>query len=124
MEATVRVRPSELVIFDLSATRNIGDLKAGDFDQQVYGLKVLANVSPDLQLSSFVQYDDDTHEVGTNTRLRWTFHPLGDLFLVYNYNVVELSGDPDGLPGGLSRSDRWVMDGTQFMLKVQYALRY
>ena len=24
---------------------------------------------------------------GTNTRLRWTFNPLGELFVVYNHNL-------------------------------------
>jgi hypothetical protein len=123
-EAQVRFRPSELVIFDLTATRNVGEVKAGDIDQQVYGLRVLANFSPDLQLTSFVQYDDESKELGTNTRLRWTFHPLGDLFLVYNYNVVDESGDSDGPGGGLGRGRRWTLDATQLTLKVQYALRY
>jgi hypothetical protein len=124
IEAQVRFRPSELVIFDLTATRNVGEVKAGEIDQKVYGLRVLANFSPDLQLTSFVQYDDESKELGTNTRLRWTFHPLGDLFLVYNYNVVDMAGDPDGPGAGLDRGRHWVLDATQLTLKVQYALRY
>ncbi len=111
IEARVQLRPSELVIFDLTATRNVGKMKAGDFDQQVYGLRALANFSPDLQLTSFVQYDDESRKVGTNTRLRWTFHPLGDLFLVYNYNVVDTL-------------DRWALDASQLLVKVQYAVRW
>jgi hypothetical protein len=110
IEATVRIRPSELIIFDLTGTRNIADLEAGEFDHKLYGLRTQVNLSPDLQLTSFVQYDDDTKQLGTNTRLRWTFHPLGDLFLVYNYNVVD-------------ELDRWALDATQLMLKVQYAWR-
>jgi hypothetical protein len=86
-------------------------MKAGEFDQQVYGLRVLANVSPDLQLTSFVQYDDESKELGTNTRLRWTFSPLGDLFVVYNYNVVD-------------ELDRWALDASQLMVKLQYAVRW
>ncbi len=124
IEAKVRVRPSELVIFDLTATRNIGELEAGDFDQSLYGLRVLANFSPDLQLTSFVQYDDDSKKLGTNTRLRWTFHPLGDLFLVYNYNVIDRSDDPDYPGSSMNRPSRWALDATQLMLKVQYALRF
>ncbi len=111
IEARVQIRPSELVIFDLTATRNIGDVKAGEFDQQVYGLRALANISPDLQLTSFVQYDDESKEVGTNTRLRWTFSPLGELFVVYNYNVVD-------------ELDRWAMEASQLLVKVQYAVRW
>ena len=111
IQGRVQIRPSELLIFDLSVTRNIGELEAGEFDQQVYGLRALANFSSDVQLTSFIQYDDESEEVGTNTRLRWTFHPLGDLFLVYNYNVVD-------------RLDRWAMEASQLLLKVQYALRW
>jgi len=111
VEARIQLRPSELIIFDLTGTRNIGDLRAGHFDQQVYGLRALANVSPDLQLTSFLQYDDESKEVGSNTRLRWTFHPLGELFLVYNHNVVD-------------ELDRWATNSSQLLLKVQYAVRW
>lgn len=111
IEAQVQLRPSELLIFDLTATRNIGRLDAGDFDQQVYGVRVLANVSPDLQLTSLIQYDDTSKEVGTNTRLRWTFHPLGEMFVVYNHNVID-------------ELDRWALDSSQFLIKAQYAVRW
>jgi len=111
LEATIRIKPSELVVFELTGERNIGHLEAGDFDQTLVGVRGVLNVSSDLQLTTFVQYDDESRELGTNTRLRWTFDPLGDLFLVYNYNVVD-------------RLDRWALDGTQLMAKVQYALRW
>ncbi len=124
IQARVQIRPSELVVFDLNATRNIGRLQGGDFDQQVYGLRAVANVSPDLQLTSFVQYDDESGKIGTNTRLRWTFHPLGEFFLVYNYNAQDQLTDPDSSAGSWDRRRRWVMDGSQLMLKFQYALRY
>ncbi|MGW8265687.1 MAG: DUF5916 domain-containing protein [Longimicrobiales bacterium] len=111
IEAQVQFRPLELFIFDLTATRNVGDLKAGNFDQQVYGLRAMVNLSPDLQLTSFVQYDDESKELGTNTRLRWTFNPLGELFVVYNYNVLD-------------QLDRWAMEASQLLVKVQYAVRW
>jgi len=124
LEATIQIRPSELLVFNLTATRNVGEVKAGKIDQQVYGLRVQANFSPDLQLTSFVQYDDESKQLGTNTRLRWTFHPLGDLFLVYNYNVMDQLDNPRSLRGGMNRPNRWALESTQIMLKVQYALRY
>jgi len=111
IEAQVQFRPLELLIFDLTATRNVGDLKAGEFDQQVYGLRAMVNFSPDLQLTSFVQYDDESKELGTNTRLRWTFNPLGELFVVYNYNVLD-------------ELDRWAMEASQLLVKAQYAVRW
>ena len=35
-------------------------------------------------LSSFIQYDTESQNVGTNTRLRWTIKPGNDLFIVWN----------------------------------------
>lgn len=110
-EGELRIRPSELFTLELNGTRNVGRLEAGDFDQTVVGVRGVLNVSSDLQVASLVQYDDESREIGTNTRLRWTFRPLGDLFLVHNYNVVD-------------RLDRWALDATQLMVKVQYALRW
>jgi hypothetical protein len=105
------LNPSDLVTFEVSAARNSGSLPAGDFVQEVIGGRVRVNFSSDLQLSSFVQYEEETGELGANTRLRWTFHPLGDLFVVYNYNALdEVTG--------------WRMDSSQLLMKVQYALRY
>ena len=81
------------------------------------GSRFRFNVSPDLQLNSYVQYDNGSKLIGTNTRLRWTFSPVGDLFVVYNHNMRELltaSGDV--------RS--WGFDSNQLIAKLQYALRY
>ncbi|OGU07156.1 MAG: hypothetical protein A2W29_08000 [Gemmatimonadetes bacterium RBG_16_66_8] len=66
--------------------------------------------SPDLQVNSFIQYDNDTRLLGANTRLRWTFHPLGDLFVVYNHNARDVG-------------DRLTFDSNQLLVKLQYALR-
>jgi hypothetical protein len=65
----------------------------------------------DLTLSSYVQYDTITESFGTNTRLRWTFNPAGDLFVVYNHNMLQLT-------------DRWRLDSNQLLIKFQYALRF
>ena len=52
------------------------------------------NVSPDLQFNSYLQYDNTTDSFGTNTRVRWTFSPLGELFVVYNHNIREMIPTP------------------------------
>jgi hypothetical protein len=108
--ARTAFKPSAFASFELSAERNVGRLPYGDFTQDLIGGRMLVNFSPDLQVNSFVQYDNDSREFGANTRLRWTFHPLGDLFVVYNHNVVDLM-------------DRWELDSNQLLVKVQYAFR-
>jgi hypothetical protein len=58
-----------------------------------------------------VQYDTASESVGINTRLRWTFAPVGDLFVVSNHNVRDIF-------------DRWLLDSNQLLVKLPYALRY
>jgi hypothetical protein len=112
-ELSVRaeVKPSDLVTFEISGTRNEGSLPVGDFVQEVLGFRVRMNFSPDIQLSSLAQYERASGEFGTNTRLRWTFHPFGDLFVVYNYNALD-------------EELGWTLDSSQLLVKVQYAFRY
>jgi len=57
-----------------------------------------------------VQYDTESESVGTKTRLRWTFRPVADLFIVYHHNVRSIL-------------DRWQLDSIQFLVKLEYAPR-
>ena len=55
----------------------MGDLREGHFVQTVSGTRVRFNVSPDMQISSYWQYDTQSKSIGTNSKLRWTFRALG-----------------------------------------------
>ncbi|MEW5918190.1 MAG: DUF5916 domain-containing protein, partial [Gemmatimonadota bacterium] len=114
---TAAWKPSALFIMEFNATRNMARLAEGNFTQQVFGTRLRLNVSPDLQLNSYLQYDNETESFGTNTRVRWTFSPVGDAFLVYNHNVDELRDR-------LDRHRGWGFASNQLLLKVQYAFRY
>jgi hypothetical protein len=111
VQVRLDIKPWQLLTGELSLVRNTGRLPAGRFVQEVYGARLRLNFSPDLQLSSFVQYDNESRQVGANTRLRWTFQPVGDLYVVYNHNVI------DQVTG-------WELDSNQLLIKVQYAFRY
>jgi hypothetical protein len=102
--------PTPLVTVEFSGERNVGHLAAGTFRQTLVGTRLRVNLSPDLSIASYVQYDTDSDSLGTNTRLRWTFAPAGDLFVVYNHNVRSLV-------------DRWHLDSNQLLVKIQYAWR-
>ena len=104
--------PTSLVTIEFRGEHNIArELSAGDFTETLIGTRFHLNVSPRLQLTSFVQYDTTADLLGTNTRLRWTFHPQGDLFVVYNHNIRDID-------------DRWRLDGNQLLVKLQYSWRY
>jgi hypothetical protein len=102
--------PSPLVTLLVNAEHDIGHLPEGAFDLTLVGIKVRLNLSPDLQLNSFIQYDTEDRTLGTNTRLRWTFNPRGDLFLIYNHNLRELQ-------------DHWRRDSNELLVKAQYTFR-
>ena len=58
-----------------------------------------------------MQYDNESRSLGTNTRMRWTFNPLGDLFVVFNHNMQR------------SLTNRFMFDSNQLLIKLQYAYR-
>ena len=102
--------PTALLTVEFTGERNIGRLAAGDFTQTLVSTRLRVNLSPDLSIASYVQYDTDSTSLGTNTRLRWTLLPVADLFVVYNHNVRSLL-------------DRWQLDSNQLVVKLQYAWR-
>jgi len=63
-----------------------------------------------------VQYDNESYSFGTNTRLRWTFDPLGDLFVVYDHNLRTRDA--------LTLRRELAFASNQLLVKVQYAFRY
>jgi hypothetical protein len=110
VEARVNFRPSPTTTLEISGQRNIGDLPFGSFTQDLISSTISIDVSSNLQFNSLIQYDNETRSVGTNTRVRWIFHPLGDFFLVYNHNIRDIE-------------NRWVKDSNQLIFKVQYTFR-
>ena len=120
---TASWKPSPLFIVELNGTRNTGRLAEGDFTQAVVGTRFRVNFSPDLQLNSYLQYDNESDTFGTNTRLRWTFSPLGDVFVVYNHNLARDIATGDA-PGTSIERRRWSFLSNELLVKVQYAFRY
>ncbi len=85
-------RPSPQVNLELEVEHNVGRLPEGAFKTTVVGGRARLNFSPDLTLSSLIQYDTESRSWGSNTRIRWSFSPLGDVFL------PGLQPQPSGLP--------------------------
>ncbi len=123
-------RPSPLFNLEFNTTRNVGRLREGAFTQTLVGSRVKVNLSPNLQFNSYTQYDNQSDTFGANTRVRWTFSPLGDLFVVYNHNLRHDIDPATGLPSTSPTSldprvdRRWGLASNQLLVKVQYAWRY
>ena len=115
-ELTGAWKPSPLFIVELNGERDVGHMPQGHFIKDVLGTRLRLNVSPDCQFASFLQYDSESNGLSTNTRVRWTFSPLGDLFVVYNHALR--TRDPVTLQRELA------FGSNQLLAKVQYAFRY
>lgn len=110
IEVELNLRPFYFLNFALNYERDMGRLPEGDFVKSLFAGRILLNFSPDMQLSSFIQYDNESDEIGTNSRFRWTFNPRGDFYLVYNHNLQAPAGS------------RWIYTSNQFIVKLTYAL--
>jgi hypothetical protein len=112
IELTSSWTPVPLFTLELSGEIDVGRLPQGDFTKNLVQSRVRMNFSPDLELSSFLQYDNTSHVLGTNTRLRWTFRPGGDVFVVYNHNRRDVASE------GLRFASN------QLLVKLRYELRF
>jgi hypothetical protein len=120
IQVTSSWKPSALFILELNGEHDVGRMPEGNFTKDLIGTRLRINVSPDLQFNSYVQYDNESHSFGTNSRLRWTFSPLGELFVVYNHNLLH-----DLAEDSFARADRrWGFASNQLLVKLQYAFRY
>jgi hypothetical protein len=115
IEGSVAFKPLPELTVELTGERNSGALPSGDFTQYLFGGRVEVKPSADFQVGSFVQYDNESRSLGSNTRLRWTFNPLGDVFVVYNHNMQRTT---------LGTRESFKFDSNQLLVKVQYALRF
>lgn len=113
IELQLNWNPTALLGFEFSGVRNIGQLPWGNFDQTLTSLRVRFNVTSDLQLNSYLQYDTDSRNLGLNARIHWILSPLGDVFLVFNHNTFN-----DTL------TDRWELQNQQILLKMRYNFRF
>jgi hypothetical protein len=108
---TLSLKPWPILTVDLAGERNRAELPDGAFTQYLYSGRAEVKPTADFQVSSFLQYDNESRSFGTNTRLRWTFNPLGDLFVVFNHNMLR------------SITDRFTFEANQLLVKLQYAYR-
>jgi hypothetical protein len=86
--------PKGRIQLDLDMENDFGHLPTGNFVQRLWSVRGAYAWNPNLVLSSFIQYDTASENVGTNTRLRWTIRPGNDLFIVWNRGWQRIVTDP------------------------------
>jgi len=110
-EASLVWNPAPLVTLFLVGERNVVRLDDGSFTEDVYGSRLRFNFSPDMVLSSFLQWDTEDDAIGTNTRFQWSITPESNLYFILNYNW--------------NRIDRhWKRESYKSQIKVEYTFRF
>ncbi len=108
--------PKGRLQLEASAENNFGHLPQGNFVQRLWQFQSALAWNPNLVLTTFVQYDTESQNVGANTRLRWTIKPGNDLFMVWNRGWRRLSLSPGGI--GL------VPDSDLIAVKLRWTFRF
>ena len=99
----------------VGSEQNFGDLKQGKFIQRLWQVDLAYAFNPNLVLTSYLQYDTESQNVGNNMRLRWTVKPGNDLFVVWNRGWRRLI---------LSRNDLTLIPETELLaVKLRWTFR-
>ncbi len=104
-------RPSP--VFNLDATFNYTtvDLPYARFPVRLAKVGATVQFSKELVWSVLGQYDNLSDAVGVNTRVRWTYSPGGDVFLVFNHGID-------------TSNDRWESVRSELRAKMGATIRF
>ena len=82
---TAQYRPNPHLALAINDTLNAFRLPQGNFDIELAGLQVSYAFNRFLNATTFIQVNTaDTKAVSANFRVRYTFRPDSDLYLIYN----------------------------------------
>jgi len=76
--------------------------------------RVNYSASPFLSFSNLIQYDNESRNLGWQSRMRWILRPGNDLFLVFSQGWIQ------DAPGGF----RFRADESKVSTKFQYTFRF
>lgn len=102
----------------LNGNYTFADLPQGRFVARLLSGRVDYATSPFLTFSSLMQYDNQSRNLGWQSRMRWTLQPGNDLFLVFNQGwIQEQTNDPFG-------AYRFRAQSSKLSTKLQYTFRF
>jgi uncharacterized protein DUF5916 len=84
---SVRVRPG--LFFSAAGQWNRVRLPEGRFTTRLYRFGAETHFSPFISLVNTVQYDNQSVELGWQSRFRWIVTPGSDLYVVYTHNWLD-----------------------------------
>lgn len=100
--------------FALQTDQTFARLKEGRFVARIYSLRTDYAFSPFLTVSNLVQFDNESRNLGWQSRVRWILKPGNDLFVVFNQGWLQNER------GGYN----FRAAGTKLAGKLQYTFRF
>jgi hypothetical protein len=107
--------PKGRVQLEVATENDFAHMPEGNFVQKLWQFQGAYAWNPNLILTSFIQYDTDSENVGTNTRLRWTIKPGNDLFVVWNRSWQKIVPSP---------SLRLIPESDLIAVKLRWTFRF
>jgi len=98
----------------VTAEQTFARLPQGNFVARVWALRADYAFSPFFTVANFIQYDNESRNLGWQSRLRWILKPGNDLFLVFNQGWEQQQA------GGFN----FRTAGTRLIGKIQYTFRF
>jgi hypothetical protein len=101
-------------VISFTTDQTFARLPQGRFVARIMSWQVNYSASPFLTFSNLIQYDNDSRNLGWQSRMRWILDPGNDLFLVFSQGWIQ---DPGG---GL----RYRAEDSKVSAKFQYTFRF
>ncbi len=92
-EIGLSYRSGKHVVLGINFEQNRVTLPQGSFTTNIYSIRFDYSFSPRLVLYNFVQYDNESDNIGINSRLRWIVSPGNDIFFVLNHSWIDYEGE-------------------------------
>jgi hypothetical protein len=73
----------------LSLDQTFGRLREGNFVARIFALRANYAITPFLSISNLVQFDNESRNLGWQSRVRWILRPGNELFLVFNQGWLQ-----------------------------------
>jgi hypothetical protein len=114
VELSLRYKLPPQFVVEFSTTQTFADLPEGEFTARINTLRVDYALSPFLTFLNLIQYDNASHNLGWQSRVRWTLEPGTDLFFVFSRGWLQ---DPAG-------GYRFALDESRLSVKFQHTFRF
>lgn len=111
-DTTLDWRPSRHATLGLDYDLRQIRLPEGDADVRVAGTHLNLSMNPDLSWNTRLQYDNQTEDLGLNSRVRWTYRPGSDIYLVANQGW------------DVEQQDAWQRLNAEWICKVGATFRF